>query len=46
MFTVLWVMYLYAFDEYVGNDRIFSAPGIVLPIGTLFVSQGRKYLVL
>lgn len=46
LFTVLWVMYLYAFDEYVGNDRIFSAPGIVLPIGTLFVSQGRKYLVL
>lgn len=39
-------MYLYAFDEYVGNDRIFAAPQVVLPLGTLFVSQGRKYMVL
>jgi len=39
-------MYLYAFDEYVGIDRIFSAPDIVLPLGSLFVSQGKKYMVL
>ena len=39
-------MYLYAFDEYVGIDRIFSAPDIVLPLGSLLVSQGKKYMVL
>lgn len=46
LFIALVEMYLYAFDEYVGTDRIFSAPDITLPVGSLFVSQGRKYLVL
>ncbi len=47
LFTVLCVvMYLYAFDEYVGIDRVFAAPDIVLPLGSLFVYQDKKYMVL
>lgn len=46
LFTVHMLMYLYAFDEYVWHDRILSAPEVKLPIGSLFVSQWRKYLVL
>lgn len=46
LFIVLLIMYLYAFDEYVGIDRIFSASHITLAVGSLFVSQGKKYMVL
>ena len=46
VFIVHMLMYLYAFDEYVWSDRILSAPTITLAVGSLFVSQWRKYMVL